>query len=269
MRKIGKGTWAALAASVALASYLAAYAQQATTPPKRENEMEARERATAQGLRRMGALPPEQWTEEQKAAAAAYKAARKNDLKSGLFMDLLRVPDAMEAVFKMRLYVQNKISFGDKLSQLGMLVTLREWNQKQEFGGHAVEAVRYGLNPQIVHAIAEGRYPPGMDADESLIYDFTSELLHNHNVSDPTYARMVRRFGENGVIEGVTLVGLYSMVGMTYNTVREPVPVGYTPLPDFPQLQTIPLSAYSELPPRPANFAFPPARPAAPPPSAK
>lgn len=268
MKKIGTGSFAALAAAFALVSCLAAHAQQAA-PVKRENEMEARTRATAEGLRRMAPLPQEQWTEEQKAAAAIYKAARKSEPRSGLFMDLLRVPDAMEAVFKMRLYVQNKISFGEKLSQLGMLVTLREWNQKQEFGGHAVEAVRYGLNPQIVHAIAEGRHPPGMDEDESLIYDFSSELLRNHNVSDPTYARMVQRFGENGVIEGILLVGLYSMVGMTYNTVREPVPAGYTPLPDFPQLQTIPLSAYSELPPPPPNFSPPPPRPAAPRPSTK
>jgi 4-carboxymuconolactone decarboxylase len=229
--------------------------------------MEARARATAQGLRRMAPLPPEQWTAEQREAAEIYKKARKNEPSSGLFMDLLRVPETMQAVFKMRLYVQNKISFGDKLAQLGMLVTLREWNQKQEFGGHAMEAVRFGLSPQIVHAVAEGRHPPGMDDDESLIYDFTTELLRNHNVSDPTYAHMLKRFGETGVIEGITLVGLYSMVGMTYNTVREPVPLGYPSLPDFPQLQSVPLTSYSELPPRPAYF--PPLRPAAPPPAQK
>jgi len=244
-----------------------AHAQQ-NAPAKRDNEFDARERATKQGLRRMAPIAEEQWTDEQKAAAEIYKTARKNPPKSGLFMDLLRVPDAMEAVLKMRLYVQYKISFGDKLSQLGMLVALREWNQKQEFGGHAVEAVRYGLNPEIVHAIAEGRYPPNMSDDESLIYAFTTELLRNHNVSDPTYARMVKRFGEKGVVEGITLAALYSIVGMTYNTVREPVPEGYPPLPDFPQMKTVPLSDYSTLPPLPQGFNFPPARPAAPPPAA-
>jgi 4-carboxymuconolactone decarboxylase len=191
-----------------------------------------------------------------------YKAARKNDIKSGLFMDLLRVPDTMEAVFKMRIYAQYKISFGDELSALAMLITLREWNQRQEFGGHAIEAVRYGMKPEIVQAIAEGRHPEGMSADETLIYNFMTELLRNHGVSDPTYAAMVRRFGEQGVIEGITLAGLYSMVGMTYNTVREPLPDGYVPLPDLPQMKSNPASAYSDLPP--PFPGFPAARPAAP-----
>lgn len=255
-----------LLAMLAAAPCLMAQAQPAAAP-RRDNEMSARARATEQGLRRMAPIPADQWTPEQKAAAEIYKAARKNQLSSGIFMDLLRAPDIMEAAFKMRLYVQTKISFGEKLSQLAMLVTLREWNQKQEFGGHAVEAVRYGLAPEIVHAIAEGRYPPNMSEDETTIYAFTSELLRNRNVSDPTYERMVKRFGEQGVIEGIGLATLYSMVGMTYNTVREPVPDGYTPLPDFPQLKSIPLSAYSDLPPIPPGFNPPPARPAAPPPA--
>jgi hypothetical protein len=52
---------------------------------------------------------------------------------------------------------------------------------------------------------------------------------------------------------------------MTYNTVREPVPDGYVPLPDLPQMKSTPASAYSDLPP--PFPGFPAARPAAPPPT--
>ncbi|MGA3158602.1 MAG: hypothetical protein ABSE43_13615, partial [Steroidobacteraceae bacterium] len=144
-------------------------------------------------------------------------------------------------------------------------ITLREWSQRQEFGGHAVEAVRYGMKPDIVQAIAEGRHPEGMSADETVIYNFMTELLMNHGVSDPSYAAMVGRFGDKGVIEAITLAGLYSMVGMTYNTVREPVPEGYVPLPDLPQLTSNAPGAYSNLPP--PFPGFPAARPAAAPPA--
>jgi 4-carboxymuconolactone decarboxylase len=251
--------------SLLLLSFAAAQAQAPPGPPQgRENESVARERATVQGLRRMAPIPPEQWTAEQKHAVEIYEAERKNPPKSGIFMDLLRVPEIMEPAFRMRVYVQKKISFGDKLSSLAMLVTLREWNERQEFGGHAGEAVRDGLDPRIVQAIAEGYRPPNMSEDETLIYDFSTELLRNHNVSDPTYAHMVKRFGERGVIEEIGLLTLYSMVGMTYNTVREPVPVGYPPLPDFPQTQSVPVSTYADIPPAPPNS--PALRPAAPPP---
>jgi 4-carboxymuconolactone decarboxylase len=178
-----------------------------------------------EGTRRLVPIPQAQWTKEQRDAAEAHNQARRY-YPQGLFMDLLRVPDMMLATFKMRLYVQQQISFGDKLAALGMLVTLREWNQRQEWAGHATEAVRYGLNPQIVKAIAEGRYPQDMDPDESLIYAYCSELLRNHNVSDDTYEGMIKRFGERGVVEGILLVSMYSVVGMTLNA-REPVPAGH------------------------------------------
>lgn len=253
---------------VATSSMAAQPAAPAPNPsPARETEDQARSRAMQEGTRRMAPIPQDQWTSEQLAAAEVYKDARKNYPKSGLFMDLLRVPDMMLATLRMRLYVQQQISFGEKLAQLGMLVTLREWNQKQEWSGHAVEAVKYGLKPEIVQAIAEGRYPQNMDADESLIYNYCSELLRNHNVSDPTYDRMIKRFGERGAVEGILLVSIYSTVGMTYNVAREPVPAGRPELPDFPQLKAIPLSEYADVPPSPPGFALPPARPAAPPPA--
>jgi 4-carboxymuconolactone decarboxylase len=244
-------------------------ASPAGAPPARETEEQARDRSLRDGTRRWAPVPKEQWTAEQQEAVEYYRAARKNDPKSGIFMDLLRVPDMMQAAFRMRLYVQQKISFGEKLSQLGMLVTLRQWGQKQEWSGHAVEAVRYGLKPEIVYAIAEGRYPPGMDDDEALIYNYCYELLYNHNVSDATYDHMVRRFGEQGAVEGILLVSVYSVVGMTLNVAREPVPAGRPDLPDFPQMKSIPLSMYSNLPPTNPGFALPPARPASPPPVQK
>jgi 4-carboxymuconolactone decarboxylase len=259
---------AAIAGLLVATSAIAAQAVPATSAraPVRETEEQARNRATQEGTRRMAPIPQEQWSKEQLEAAEVYKQARKAYPKSGLFMDLLRVPDMMLATFRMRLYVQQQISFGDKLAQLGMLVTLRQWNQKQEWSGHAVEAVKYGLKPDIVQAIAEGRYPQDMDRDESLIYNYCSELLLNHNVSDATYDRMIQRFGERGVVEGILLVSIYSTVGMTYNVAREPVPVGRPELPEFPQLKSIPLSEYADVPPSPAGFSLPPTRPAAPPP---
>jgi 4-carboxymuconolactone decarboxylase len=260
------------AAAVLLVATLGFAAQPtATSPtasPGRETEFQARDRAMQEGTRRLAPIPQQEWTKEQLAAAETYKEARQNYPQSGVFMDLLRVPDMMLATFRMRLYVQQQISFGEKLSQLGMLVTLREWNQKQEWSGHAVEAVKYGLKPEIVHAIAEGRYPSNlMDADESLIYDYCSELLRNHNVSDPTYDRMVKRFGERGVVEGILLVSLYGAVAMTYNVAREPVPAGRPELPDFPQLKSIPLTTYSNVPPSSPGVSLPPVRPASPPPA--
>lgn len=258
---------------------LAATPSAAQTPNggMRAGQSPANSQAPGQALRRMAPMPQNQLTDEQKALMEYYKSKRGMELRGGLFMDLLRVPEAMRALFDLRLYVQQEISFGDALSEFAELIVLREWNSRNEFSGHTGIAYRAGVKPEIIHAIAEGRYPAGMSQDEAVIYHFITELLENKNVSDPTYAAMVKRFGERGVIEAITLTTLYSAVGMVYNTVREPVPDSWAPMPDFPQMAPVPLSEYSnprrfQQQPGGAAPAMPPMtapRPAAPPPETK
>jgi 4-carboxymuconolactone decarboxylase len=62
-----------------------------------------------------------------------------------------------------------------------------------------------------------------MASDETVLYDFCTELLHTQGVSDPTYAKMVSLFGEIGVIDTVGIMGYYSMLAMVMNTARTPL----------------------------------------------
>src|SRR5262245_7355231 len=93
--------------------------------------------SVAQAQERLAPIPADKMTESQKNAAAEYKTIRKSDLTSGIFMDLLRVPDAMLAAFRMRDHLQFRSVLGDKLTELAILVTLREWTQQQEWQGHS------------------------------------------------------------------------------------------------------------------------------------
>jgi 4-carboxymuconolactone decarboxylase len=100
---------------------------------------------------------------------------------------------------------------------------------------HQPIALKEGLSRDIVDAIADGRRPNGMAADEELIYDFCTELLRNHSVSDATYARSVARFEEKGTIEMVGVVAYYTFQSMVLNTARTPTPPGAPKLEPFPR----------------------------------
>ena len=66
--------------------------------------------------------------------------------------------------------------------------------------------------------------------------DFCTELLQNRSVSDATYARAVAKFGEQGILDSIGLMGHYSLIGMVLNTARTPVaPGGPPPLERFPR----------------------------------
>ena len=78
------------------------------------------------------------------------------------------------------------------------------------------------MSEAIARAIAEGRRPPGMAADQEALYDFCQELLKTKGVSDATYQRALTLLGEHGVVDAVGIVGYYSMLAMVLNTARTP-----------------------------------------------
>jgi 4-carboxymuconolactone decarboxylase len=86
------------------------------------------------------------------------------------------------------------------------------------------------LSPAIADAIAANQRPAGMAKDEEIVYDFVSELLATGGVSDAAFRRVNDAFGERGVVDLVGAVGYYSLVSMTLNVARVPLPDGVAPL---------------------------------------
>ena len=121
------------------------------------------------------------------------------------------------------------------MSEFVILLTARQWTQHYEWGAHAVIPEREGLRPNIISAVADGRHPVDMSADESAVYNFCMELFRTQGVSDPTYERMVSQFGEKGVIDTIGIMGYYQLLAMVMNTARTPLRNGMQPIPTFPR----------------------------------
>jgi 4-carboxymuconolactone decarboxylase len=183
---------------------------------------------------RMPPIPTEKQTAEQRKAAEAFRANRKQDV-FGPFVPLLRSPEVMLRAMALGDHLRYRTVFPTKLNEFIILITARHFTQQYEWYVHHPIALKEGLNREIVDAIADGRRPHGMPADEELIYDFCTELLRNHSVSDATYARSVARFGEKGTIEMVGVVAYYTFQSMVLNTARTPVPSGTEGLKPFPK----------------------------------
>ena len=57
-----------------------------------------------------------------------------------------------------------------RLSEMVILITARHWTQNYEWAAHAPIAEREGLSPDVIAAIADGRRPESMAADEAVRY---------------------------------------------------------------------------------------------------
>ena len=183
---------------------------------------------------RLPPVPVDKQTPEQRKAADAFRANRKQDV-FGPFVPLHRSPEVMLRTMAMGDYLRYRTVFPTKLNEFIILITARHFTQQYEWYVHYPIAIKEGLSRDVADAIADGRRPAGMVPDEELIHDFCSELLQNHSVSDATYARALSRFGEQGVIELVSVVGYYTFQSMVLNTARTPVPPNTPLLKPFPK----------------------------------
>ncbi|MFN7985649.1 MAG: hypothetical protein U0Q11_27730 [Vicinamibacterales bacterium] len=184
---------------------------------------------------RMPPIPADKLTDAQKAAMREFAAARKAEV-SGPFWPLLRSPEVMNRARAMGDYLRFTSVLPPRLSEFAIIITARQWTQNYEWDVHAPLAQQGGLKPSIIAAIADGRRPDGMAADEDTLYTFCDELHRTQSVSDATYARAVSAFGEQGVIDILGISGYYTMLAMVLNTARTPVTAGHTPaLHAFPR----------------------------------
>jgi 4-carboxymuconolactone decarboxylase len=95
---------------------------------------------------------------------------------------------------------------------------------------HEPYALKFGIAPEIIHAIRERRAPDFSRDDERLVYDITTELNTTRTLSEASYLRGMTMLGEQTMVELVSAIGFYSMVAMTLNAFAVAVPGGKEPL---------------------------------------
>lgn len=190
--------------------------------------------------RRFQLIPAENLTPEQRALSDAIKSGPRAKLASsgaskpgplgGPFNVWLRSPGIGDLVQKLGEEIRFRSSLAGKLNELVILIVSRRWTSQYEWVAHHKLALEGGLNPAIAEQIAQGKRPLGMDADETIVYNFSHELHETQQVSDATYKAALDRFGERGVVDLISVNGFYVLVSMCLNVDGTPVPPG-TPLP--------------------------------------
>ncbi len=183
---------------------------------------------------RLPVISPDQYTTEQKQAADEFMAARKTAV-FGPFEPLMHSPKLMSQTRAMGDYLRYKSAIGNTLSEFVILITAREWTQDYEWHVHYPIALKAGIKQEVADAIADGRRPANMSEDEQIVYDFSIELHRNKRVSDATYERVQKRFGNQGVVDLTGINAYYTLLAMQMNIAEYPLPKEAKKLPRFPE----------------------------------
>lgn len=188
----------------------------------------------AQAEERLPTIPSAQYTPEQAQAAVEFETARKGPV-FGPFEPLMHSPQVMTLSRSMGDYLRYKSAIGNTMSELVILVVAREWTQDFEWWYHYPLAIKAGISKDIADAIADGRRPVGMSADEDMIYSYTTELARNKRVSDVTFERVKARFGTKGVVDLTGIAGYYTFLAMQLNSAQYKIPKGQVGLKRLPE----------------------------------
>ncbi len=147
----------------------------------------------------------------------------------GPFNVLLRSPEAGDLFATFGGAMRFHAALPKDVAETVIIMTGRFWMAQYEWNAHKAAALRNGVSPAIVDAIATGKRPSGMSPEMETAYNFIDELLTTHQVTDATFQAAKDKYGEKGIVDMIGLSGWYSMVSMALDADRYPLPAGVEP----------------------------------------
>jgi 4-carboxymuconolactone decarboxylase len=130
---------------------------------------------------------------------------------------MLRSPGMAEGMMSLYNHFRWKTALPQRLVELGILVTAREWSVPYEWFIHYPLAVSQGVTPSVLADLRVGKRPAGMKPDEAILYDYAIELLRKHVVSEATFQKAKAELGEEQVVDLTALIGSYVAIGGLLN----------------------------------------------------
>ena len=204
-------------------------------PAKKKATRKPSKKAAVKGAKvgpiRLPPIAEDRLTAEQQALMSAIASGPRGQFKmGGPFFCYLHSPAFGELAQKLGAHLRFGTSIAPRLSEFAILTTARQWRAQYEWAAHEPQALRAGVKPATIKALQAGREPKSAPKDERAIYAFVQEVFRNGRAGDRAYKSVQAILGDAGMVELVGLLGYYSMVAMTLNVFRMPVPDG-TPLP--------------------------------------
>jgi 4-carboxymuconolactone decarboxylase len=167
-------------------------------------------------------------SDAQRAVAAEIAAGPRAGVR-GPFIALLHNPELARRLQSLGEYLRFQTGLPDPLVELAILVTARHFTCQYEWYAHERLARKAGLDGATIEAIAEGRTPEGMTADESVVHAFATEALTRGQPGDQAFEAARARFGLEKVLSLLAICGYYSTLALVLNTAQPPLPEGTPP----------------------------------------
>ncbi len=126
-------------------------------------------------------------------------------------------PPVVNAMTGLNDYLRNKSGLEPRLVELAILVTAREMDSEYVWTAHEPPAQKAGLAQDIIDTVKYRRPLTKLGDKEAVIVQLGRDAISKHKVGSDTFARAVKLFGHQGVVNIVSLMGNYAATTILLN----------------------------------------------------
>jgi 4-carboxymuconolactone decarboxylase len=139
-------------------------------------------------------------------------------------------PRLNEHIRKETQYLRRDAALGSRLFELTVLVTAREVDQQFAWTAHEIAGRRAGLEQSIIDIVKDHKPVTGLGDKEAVIIELGREAIGKRKVSADTFARALKLFGKEELVDTVWLMGRYASIAVLLNTFDQQLYPGWKPL---------------------------------------
>ena len=132
-------------------------------------------------------------------------------------------PPLAEAMTSVNDYLRRKSGLDPRLVELAILVTAREMDSEYVWTAHEPAAQKAGLAQEIIDTVKYRRPLTTLGEKEAVIVQLGRDAISKHKVGSDTFARAVKLFGNQGVVNIVSLMGDYAATTILLNVADQRV----------------------------------------------
>jgi len=126
-------------------------------------------------------------------------------------------------------YLRFDAGLSGQVRELAILVTAREMDNQFEWAAHEPVARKEGISDATIDAVKNRKSAAGLSDEQGVVIQLGREIFEEKRVTQETFTRGVNRFGKEGLVNLVSLMGSYASTAVLLRAFDMQLPTGVMP----------------------------------------
>jgi len=113
--------------------------------------------------------------------------------------------------------------------ELAILVSAREMDNQFEWAAHEPVARKEGVSEAAIDLVKNRKSATGLSDDETVVIQLGREIFEEKRVTQETFTRAMNKFGKQGLVNLVSLMGSYASTAVLLRTFDMQLPAAVKP----------------------------------------